>query len=90
MLRRWKKERGSLALALARDDARVFGTLEDQPLHPERFSRTFRETLARYGRALGDSAPPMIRLHDYADTCVISTSGRCSCSAVVSGLKMSA
>lgn len=29
-------------------------------------------------------------LHDYADTCLMPTSGRSACSAVVSGLKMSA
>ena len=30
------------------------------------------------------------RIHDYADTCLMPTSGRSACSAVVSGLKMSA
>jgi integrase len=66
VLRRWKSARGSLALA--RDDARVFGTPEDQPLHPERFSRTFRNTLARCQKALGDGAPPIIRMHDLRHT----------------------
>jgi hypothetical protein len=33
---------------------------------------------------------PDIRLHDYADICLMPTSGRSACSAVVSGLKMSA
>jgi integrase len=47
LLRSWKRERGSLALAMARDDALVFGTLEGAHLHPERFSRTFKNTLAR-------------------------------------------
>ena len=33
---------------------------------------------------------PDRRLHDYADTCVMPMSGRSACSAVVSGLKVSA
>jgi len=64
----WKKERGSLTLVLARDDALVFGDIEGRHLHPERFSRTFREHLARCAKALGESAPPMIRLHDLRHT----------------------
>ena len=68
LLRTWKKDRGSLALVLARDDALVFGDIEGRHLHPERFSRTFREHLARCARALGDAAPPMIRLHDLRHT----------------------
>ena len=62
--RTWKKERGTLALVLARDDALVFGDMEGHHLHPERFSRTFREHLVRCRKALGDAGPPMIRLHD--------------------------
>ncbi|HXL94252.1 MAG TPA: tyrosine-type recombinase/integrase [Streptosporangiaceae bacterium] len=68
LLRSWKRERGSLALALARDDALVFGTLEGAHFHPERFSRTFKSTLARSVKALGDAAPPEIRLHDLRHT----------------------
>jgi integrase len=68
VLRAWKKQRGALALALARDDALVFSDLEGRHLHPERFSRTFREHLARCRKALGDSAPPEIRCHDLRHT----------------------
>jgi len=35
-----------------------------QHLHPERFSRTFKTTLAECRRQLGETAPPEIRLHD--------------------------
>ena len=68
LLRAWKRERGTLALALARDDALAFGDLEGRHLHPERFSRTFRNTLARCRRQLGEDAPPEIRLHDLRHT----------------------
>jgi hypothetical protein len=33
---------------------------------------------------------PSAHFHDYADTCVMPMSGRSACSAVVSGLKVSA
>ncbi len=68
LLRAWKRDRGSLALALARDDALLFGDLEGRYLHPERFSRTFKTALARCRKALGDDAPPEIRLHDLRHT----------------------
>jgi integrase len=68
LLRSWKRDRGSLALDLARDDALVLGDIEGRHLHPERFSRTFKTTLARCRRQLGDDAPPMIRLHDLRHT----------------------
>jgi hypothetical protein len=45
-----------------------------------------RAMFTRAGAALGGRW----RLHDYADTCLMPTSGRSACSAVVSGLKMSA
>jgi integrase len=64
VLRAWKRERGALALQLARNDAIVFGTHEGEFRHPERFSHLFREAQQRCGRALGEAAPPVIRLHD--------------------------
>ena len=64
LLRARKRDRGSLALALARDDALLFGDLEGGYLHPERFSRTFKSAQARCRKELGDGAPPEIRLHD--------------------------
>jgi integrase len=62
LLKTWRKDRAGLALA--RDDALVFSDLEGQHMHPERFSRTFKTTLARCRRQLGEAAPPEIRLHD--------------------------
>jgi integrase len=53
---------------LARDDALVFCDLEGRHQHPERFTRRFREQLARCRRQLGDDAPPAIRLHDLRHT----------------------
>jgi integrase len=64
----WRRERGSLALALARDDSLAFSDLEGGHLHPERFSRTFKATLARCAKALGDGTPPSIRVHDLRHT----------------------
>lgn len=68
VLKSWKRERGELALALARPGALVFSTLEGEHLHPERFWRTFRNTLARCRKQLGEAAPPMITLHDLRHT----------------------
>jgi integrase len=68
LLRAWKRERGTLALALARDDSLVFSDLEGAHLHPERFSRTFKAAQAKCRKALGDGAPPEIRCHDLRHT----------------------
>jgi integrase len=68
LLRAWKRQRGSLALALAQGDSLVFGDIEGRHLHPERFSRTFTTTLKRCRKDLGEAAPPMIRLHDLRHT----------------------
>jgi integrase len=68
LLRSWRRERGSLALALARDDALVFSDLEGRHLHPARFSLRFQNTLRDCRKALGDAAPPVIRLHDLRHT----------------------
>ncbi len=68
ILRARKRDRGSLALALARDDSLVFGDLEGHHLHPERFSRSFKSAQAKCRRALGDGAPPEIRTHDLRHT----------------------
>ncbi len=64
LLRAHRRERGSMVLAYARDPALVFGDHEGRHRHPERFSRLFAETLTRCGQALGEDAPPRIRLHD--------------------------
>ena len=64
VLRGWKRERGAMALALARNDSVVFGNREGQSRQPERVSHLFREQQARCARMLGEDAPPGIRLHD--------------------------
>ena len=68
VLRAWKRERGAMALALARDDSVVFGNQEGQFRQPERVSHLFREQQARCARMLGEDAPPGIRLHDLRHT----------------------
>jgi integrase len=68
VLRAWKRERGALALQLARNDAVVFGDHEGRFRHPERFSHLFREAQQRCVRMLGDDAPPVIRVHDLRHT----------------------
>jgi hypothetical protein len=65
----------------------------DQPLWWT-LRRPFRQlsyhaALRMFTRA-GDSLGKGWTLHDYADTCLMPTSGRSACSAVVSGPKMSA
>jgi integrase len=68
VLRVWKRERGALALHLARPDAVVFGDHEGRFRHPERFSHLFRQTQQHCARALGEHAPPVIRVHDLRHT----------------------
>jgi integrase len=67
VLRAWKAARGSMALQLVRRDALVFGNHEGVFRHPETFSRTFKKTLGRCAKDLGD-AVPVIRLHDLRHT----------------------
>jgi integrase len=66
VLRAHKQQRGEQALALARDDALVFGDLEGDHRHPERFSRLWSQTVTR-AIAAGIDVPP-IRLHDLRHT----------------------
>ena len=68
VLRAHRKQRGSMALQLARDDALVLGDQEGRHLHPERFTRTFGAEVARCRKALGAGAVPVIRLHDLRHT----------------------
>jgi integrase len=68
VLRAWRRERGALALQLARDTALVFGDHEGRHRHPERFSRLFAETLGRARRDLGEDAVPVISLHGLRHT----------------------
>jgi integrase len=53
----WKRERGELSLALARPGVPVFSDLEGGHLHPERFWRTWKATVARCRAGLGEDAP---------------------------------
>jgi integrase len=68
LLRSWRRDRGSLALQLVRDDALIFGTLEGGYLHPERFSRSFTDKVAQCRRKVDGTAPPAIHLHDLRHT----------------------
>jgi integrase len=67
-LRAHRLARAGLALVLAKDDALVFGTEEGRLRQPEHFSRDFTVVLGRCRNQLGDSAPPIIRLHDLRHT----------------------
>ena len=68
VLRARKRERGALALQLARDDALVFGDLEGGHRNPEHVSRQFGRDVERCQLALGAEAVPVIRLHDLRHT----------------------
>lgn len=68
VLRAWRRERGALALQLARNTALVFGDHEGRHRHPERFSRLFAETVARCRRDLSEDTVPAVRLHDLRHT----------------------
>lgn len=70
VLRAHRRERGALALQLARDDALVFGDIEGDHRNPEHVSRQFARDVARCRDALGDCAGPLpvIRLHDLRHT----------------------
>jgi integrase len=68
VLRAHRRERGAMALQLARDDSLVFGDQEGRHLHPERFTRTFHAELGRCRKAIGEYKLPVIRLHDLRHT----------------------
>jgi integrase len=68
LLRTWRRERGSLALQLARDDALVFGNANGRLRNPEQVSIEFRHALARCRRVVGEESVPVIRLHDLRHT----------------------
>jgi integrase len=62
VLRARKRERGALALQLARDDALVFGDIEGDHRNPEHVSRQFARDAARCRTVIGASLLPVIRL----------------------------
>jgi integrase len=64
----WKRQRGEMHLSLARPDALVFGDIEGAYRNGEHVSRQFKQDEARFRRALGEDAPPEIRLHDLRHT----------------------
>jgi integrase len=68
VLRAHKRERGMMALQLAQDAAVVFGDHEGRFRQPERVSHLFRYQQGMCARALGEAAPPTIRLHDLRHT----------------------
>ena len=77
LLKAHKRERGGLALKLARDDALVLGNTEGEWRHSEGFSRSFKERLARCRKQLERAVAstfPTRRLH----ICGIPTPRSCS------------
>jgi integrase len=68
VLAKHKRERGALALQLARPDAVIFGDIEGQHRNPEHVSRQFARDIARCRKELGEDALPVIRLHDLRHT----------------------
>jgi integrase len=68
VFRAWKNERGSLALALARPGALVFGDLEDDHRNGEHVWRQFTRDVERCRKVLGEDAVPPVRLHDLRHT----------------------
>lgn len=68
VLRALKAERGSMALALAKPGALVFGTIEGEHRNGEHVSRQFGRDVERCQAALGIEAVPGIRLHDLRHT----------------------
>jgi integrase len=66
VLRTHRRERGAMALQLARDDALVFGDHEGRPLIPEGVTRRFRMDVAACRKT--GAGVPVIRLHDLRHT----------------------
>ena len=67
-LKAHKAARGTLALALARDDAYVLANLDGTVRHPERFSRRFVAAVVSARKTLGEDHLSKIRLHDLRHT----------------------
>jgi integrase len=68
VLKAHRRERGAMALQLARDDALVFGDIEGNHRNPEHTSRQFVADVARCRKAVGTDTLPVIRLHDLRHT----------------------
>jgi len=67
-LKAHKVAQGTLALALARDDAYVLANLDGSVRHPERFSRRFVAAVVAARKAVGEDRLSKIRLHDLRHT----------------------
>ena len=71
VLRSYRLARGALALQLVRPDAYVVGNENGEPIHPDRFTRRFTDSVASCQKGLGEDGPellPAIRLHDLRHT----------------------
>lgn len=68
VIRRHKRDRGSLALELVRTSALAFGNVQGKVRHPDTFSDVFQDAQRRAAGDLGDTAPPRVRLHDLRHT----------------------
>lgn len=68
VLKRWRAERGSLALEHTRGGALVFGTLDGLPRNPVSVSPMFSRRIAKARMALGADALPAITLHSLRHT----------------------
>jgi integrase len=67
-LRAHKVARGTLSLALARDDAYVIGRLDGRVMYPNFLSRRFGAARAEAQDSVGTDELPTIRLHDLRHT----------------------
>ncbi|HEV2344338.1 MAG TPA: tyrosine-type recombinase/integrase [Actinocrinis sp.] len=68
LLKTYRTERGEISLTLRSAEALVFGTVDGTWRHPERFSRSWREAVAKYNRAHPDALLPVIHLHEIRHT----------------------
>lgn len=68
LLRAWRKQRGLIALQLARDDALVFGDIEGEYRNGEHVWRQFKRDVARCRKDVGEDAVPIITIHDLRHT----------------------
>jgi integrase len=62
VLKAHKRERGTLALSLARDDALLFGDLDGRFHSPEHLTKAFGDTVGRCRKETGEDLP-VITLH---------------------------
>ncbi len=67
-LRAWKSAPGSMALALAKPDALVFGDIEGDQRNGDNVWRQFTNDVAKCRKALGEDVLPAIRVHDLRHT----------------------